>query len=101
MNWQAKALDATKGSLLGAVLRCAMKVERDALPRFEGQATLTSDGFLMCDFVDAEDMVHFGAFVGANKDYQDNLRKLAAHCKLTGEETGELIRAGQKFLSWS
>jgi hypothetical protein len=38
---------------------------RNAVPRFEGKAAISSDGFVMCDMVDQHGDYHTGAFVGA------------------------------------
>lgn len=87
---QAKILAATVGTKFGAILRCALNVERDAVPRFVGKATATSDGFVMCDFVDADGEGHWGAFVGSRSDLVRNMKGLAGHLQLTIDEEIEL-----------
>lgn len=80
-DWQAKALAATRGTRLGAILHAALGVEKPA-PCFNGRATVTSDGFFMCDFTDGNGNQHMGAFGGAVADLERNLNGLAAHLHL-------------------
>jgi len=49
-----KILAVTKNSKFGSILRCALNVERDALPRFTGKAIVTSDGFVMATFISSD-----------------------------------------------
>ena len=81
-TWQTKALEATRGSRLGAIIACALNTDRDATPRFEGTAFVTSDGFLMCNFVDRDGEPHWGAFVGDFSDLKANVIGLTEHLKL-------------------
>ena len=88
--WKDRALAATQGSQFGAILRCAMGVERDATPRFEGKASITSDGYVMCDFVDRNGGAHMGSFVGDLGDLELNIRGLSRHLDLAVEDIEEL-----------
>ncbi len=83
---QNKLLAATRGSQLGAIIRCALGVERDAEPRFEGKATVTSDGFIMCNFIDRNGDGHWGAFVGSHSDYAANVHGVADHCRMNTKD---------------
>ena len=85
-----KLLACTVGSQFGAILRCAMNVERGAEPRFNGKATVTSDGFVMCNFVDSRGDHHWGAFVGSKQDLWGNVLGISNHLKLTKPEIAEL-----------
>jgi hypothetical protein len=95
--WQRNALLATNGSHLGAILRCALGVERNVIPRFNGRASLTSDGYLLCDFTDRNGFDRMGAFVGSLQQLRDNISGLAEHLRLTDSEA-QALRA--IFAQW-
>jgi hypothetical protein len=87
-----KIIAVAKGTKTGAIVACAFdKNEPNECPRFEGTASLTSDGFLMCDFVDSDGECHMGAFVGDVSSYRNNIQKLADHCGLAGRERAEFM----------
>src|SRR4051812_31624492 len=81
-----KLLGATVGTQLGAIIRCAFGIERSAWPRFEGKGVMTSDGFIMCNFVDSNGGGHLGAFVGSRQDFDRNVLGVAGHCELNPAE---------------
>lgn len=87
---QAKILAATVDTKFGAILRCALNVERDAMPRFVGKAVVTSDGYVMCYFVDRHGEGHLGAFVGAKSDLVLNVAGLSKHLRLSKEDDSAL-----------
>lgn len=89
-TWQDRALAATRQSKTGAILRCALKADNDGIPRYEGKASVTSDGFMICDFVNREGQRHMGAFAGSMEDLENNVEGLAVHLGLNAEETEEL-----------
>jgi hypothetical protein len=89
-DWKARAIAATRGTRFGAILACAMDIERDATPRFVGKAAVTSDGFVMCSFVDRDGNGHLGAFVGAASDLDSNVDGLARHLRLTDADSRAL-----------
>ena len=82
-DWRDKALAATKGTKFGSILRCIMRVDRDALPRFDGKCSITCDGFCICDFVDSDGQFQIGAFVGSWRDVINNAEGLARHLSLS------------------
>lgn len=86
----AKVLAATDGTKFGAIIRCALGVERDAAPRFEGKAHVTSDGYVMCSFVTSDGHYKHGAFVGALTDLDLNLVGLSKHLGMTPSEYNAL-----------
>ena len=89
-----RILAATNGSQLGAILRCAFnKNGQTKRMLFVGQASVTSDGFVTCSFIDAWGNSHLGAFVGAISDLDANLAGLAKHLKLTAGEIEEMNAA--------
>jgi hypothetical protein len=92
MNWKEKAIAATRGTQLGAIMACALDQEIPA-PHFNGKASVTSDGFLMCNFTRANGEQHMGALVGAYNDLERNAIGLAAHLKLTDGERREFTDA--------
>ncbi len=88
---QQKILGCTRGSKLGAILRCALNVDRTDIPRFTSKAIVTSDGYLMANFVDSDGHAHLGAFVGSKSDLLLNVDGLAKHLSLSPEERSELV----------
>jgi hypothetical protein len=76
---------ATQGSHFGAVLTVAFHWPvAKGWPAFDGRATLSSDGFLLCNFTEANGSGgHPGAFVGSLADLCRNLAGVAAHLALT------------------
>lgn len=88
---KTKILAATNGTQLGAILRCALGMDVGALHQhFVGKANVTSDGFLMCDFVDRGGSYRHGAFVGAISDLNRNIAGLGAHLSLEPAQQAEL-----------
>ena len=85
-----KILKVTIGSQFGAVLRCAMNVERDAVPRFSGKAMVTSDGFVMCNFVGSDGQMRMGAFVGSKADLWKNVLGISTFLKLDKQDIADL-----------
>lgn len=83
-----KIVAASRGTMTGALVACALGLERDALPRYVGTGIITSDGWLMCNFVDRDGTFHPGAFVGAADDLAANIAHLARYMKL-GEADGK------------
>jgi hypothetical protein len=92
MNWKQKSLAATRGTQFGAIVACALG-EKIPAPHFRGRPSITSDGFVMCDFVDRNGDGHMGAFVGALSDVERNTKGLAAHLKLSEVECAEYAAA--------
>lgn len=87
-NWKDKAVAATEGSRFGAIIACLMEKPIPP-PSFIGKATITSDGFVLCSFIDSRGHFHHGAFVGEAADYHRNVEGLANHLGLKGEELAE------------
>ena len=86
-RWQVRALAAAEGAKFGAILRCAINRNiPEAFPQFSGKATVTSDGFVMCNFTDADGRFHMGAFVGSASDLSINTAGLADHLDLSRED---------------
>jgi hypothetical protein len=97
MNWKDKALRATKQTQLGAILRCALQVERSAVPRFTSKAVITSDGYIQANFVDRDGVTRHMAFVGDVASLKDNVVGLAKHLKLSETERSEIFTT---FKDW-
>lgn len=79
-------LDATKGSRFGAIMACAImgddqgdELEMEGIPHFRGKGSITSDGYLMWDFVTADGDYKAGAFAGEWREFTSNMRRLMAH----------------------
>lgn len=98
-NWKDIALEATRGTKTGAILRCFLGRNGDEAPRFEGKACITSDGFIMANFVDRHGGVHLGAFVGSAEDFFDNVRGLSEHLGLDHKERAELSSAALNWIA--
>lgn len=100
LTWKDKALAATRGSQFGAIIRCALG--RDAGqttgPRFVGKANITSDRFIMCNFIDSNGQFRHGAFVGAFDDLTRNYRGLSDHLKLNDKDRAAFRRV---LASWA
>lgn len=88
MDWKAKAILATKGSQFGAIVACALGEKIDP-PHFVGRASVTSDGFVMCDYVDRHGWKRMGAFAGTYGDLINNTRGLERHLGLSGVDLSE------------
>lgn len=100
VRWQDKVIEASDATQTGAILRCALNRNcADRLPKFEGKAAITSDGFVMCNFVGEDGEHHMGAFVGSANDLMANIAKLSAHCKLTPQEDLALNTAVEAWVS--
>lgn len=86
-----KIVDALRGSQIGAIVACALNLERDATPRFTSKAIVTSDGFVQANFVDGEGIMRHSAFVGSYDDLQQNLRGVQGYLRKLGIEEAALI----------
>ncbi len=85
LNWATQAFYVTKGSQFGAIIACALDIQRDALPRFSGKASVTSDGFVMCSFYTQDGDHKPGAFVGGFSDLKGNVDGLIRHLGFDAE----------------
>ena len=105
-TWQGKALIATSGSKLGAILVSVLQLPEKGRAAFDhllgtdlasmpifsiAGATITSDGFVMCSFRDREEVWHNQALVCDVEDLVKNFRGLADHLKLTDAERKEMF----------
>jgi hypothetical protein len=81
----------------GAIVACAYDVLRDDTPRFEGKATRTSDGYLLCDYVDKQGREHYSAFVGSEEHLWENINVLSEACHLAINQDTDLKR---KVADW-
>ena len=96
-DWQARAVTAAEGTQTGRIVACALGQEV-AAPRFCGKATITSDGFVMCDFIDQHEQFRHGAFVGGVSDLEQNVLRLADHLRLDEAARQELCRKVQEWV---
>jgi hypothetical protein len=90
-DWKARALTASRGTRTGAILRAALDVDPHELPLFGSSATVTSDGYILADYVEANGTVHHDAFVGSVDDLEINAIRLADHLGLTGDDRAALL----------
>jgi len=100
-SWQERAIAATRGnqSQLGTILLCALKRPADGVPTFHGKASITSDGFVMCDFTGRDGQYHHGAFIGSASDLEGNVRGLARHLALSDADRHELFHAVRDWIA--
>jgi hypothetical protein len=102
LTWKDKALAATRGTQFGAIIRCALG-QNGGFCGFQGKATVTSDGFVMCNFVDRNGQGHHGAFVGSKDDLTRNFRGLSDHLKLNDKDRAAFRKVLASWISqdWS
>ena len=87
-----RIVSTSQGTKTGAIVACALGVSTPS-PYFSGKASVTSDGFVMCNFVDSDDHMHWGAFVGSVDELDGNIAGLARHMCLTANEREQLLQA--------
>ena len=100
-HWQDRAIIATRGNAtrLGAILLAALgRAEADDQPRFVGRASVTSDGFVLCDYVGLDGAHHPGAFVGDVVDLVSNTINLARHLNLSEIDSRTLYAVVQRWI---
>ena len=88
-------LSTTRGTKTGAILRCAIGNGgmADGQPYFTGKASVTSDGYILCDYVDIYGEGHHGAFVGSLEELDANLLRLCEHMDLSRPDREQLPEA--------
>ncbi len=96
-TWKDRAIAATKGRFHCILLSVLHRDTEEQFPRFGRSATITSDGFVICDFWDHNGDYHGGAFVGAMSDINRNREGLAKHLDLNIMERADLDTA---FARW-
>jgi hypothetical protein len=98
-DWKDKAVAATRGTKTGAILRCALGVASEPGEAFfTGKASVTSDGFVMCNFTGVNGEHHMGAFVGDVSQLNANVEGLARHLKLNAADKAELLDVIQQWI---
>jgi hypothetical protein len=97
--WQFRAIQATEGprTKLGRILLAVLRKQRNSRPQFVGSATITSDGFVTCDFIDQHGQYHYGDFVCDVADLVHNFRGLAEHLRLKDAEAEAMF---QEVRNW-
>lgn len=90
-DWRQMAINAThdpntgEPSQLGAIIRAVTRTElKMPAPKFIGQASITSDGFVLCGFQGRDGQYRGGAFVGSFADLVTNWRGLADYLQSQG-----------------
>ena len=99
--WHAKAIEATRGnqSQMGALVIAILGKRPKYGPWFGKSATITTDGYLICDFMDRHQAFHMGAFVGSVRDLIVNLRGLADHLQLNDEDRKAMFLAARQWIA--
>jgi hypothetical protein len=100
-TWRDYAVMATRGNatLLGTILLCVLDRNGDGCPRFVGKASVTSDGFILCDYVSRGGVFNPGAFAGAMADLDRNIAGLADHLKLSADDRIALRQAVRDWIA--
>jgi hypothetical protein len=99
VTWHDRLLAATKGTQTGAIAKCVLNRNvAQGLRQYYGQASITSDGFVMCNFMDAQGQEHMGAFVGSVDDLKRNVVGVAKHLGLTDDEREAWYRACRAWI---
>ena len=92
-----RLLEVTSGQKVGCILRVMFNDPRQYQPRYDRQAIITSDGYLMCGFTDTKGDYHPGAFVGSAFELTRNLIAVCVFAKLSGDE---ILALGDAADSW-
>ena len=95
--WKRRAVAATNGTQLGAII-CAAFGEKIEAPCFTSKAIITSDGFVQANFTGKDGRQHLSAFVGSASDLVRNVVGLADHLKLNADEKAELFAAIRSWI---
>jgi|CXWL01.1.fsa_nt_gi hypothetical protein len=100
-TWQYKAVEATRGnqSRLGCILLAVLGRPAKHPPQFGSSATITSDGFVMADFVGRDGRGHMGARVCGADELRDNFRGLADHLKLDDANREAMFKAVRQWIA--
>lgn len=98
-NWVFRAIEATQGTKLGAIFLAMIEKQRRTRPQFRGKATITSDGFVMCDFIDRHNVLHLGALVCTVEELVANLRGLAEHLRLNDDEAQAMFQKAREWIA--
>ena len=85
-----KALYTARQTRTGAMIRAAAGVVAEG-PTFHGKASVTSDGFLICDFSEASGERHGGALAGSWNDLHANLATLCEFLDFDAAQRKELM----------
>jgi hypothetical protein len=89
-QWKEDLLDATDGTRTGAIARCALGRNTEHLyPRFTGKASITSDRYVMCSFVDRNGCFRHDAFVGGVEELTANIVGVADYLRLSPPQRAE------------
>ena len=97
-DWRFKMVKATRGSQtqLGTLLLAIINKSRPK-PSYGDQGYITSDGYLLADFVDKRGEYHPAAFIAPIKTVVDAFRAAADEAKLDGDE---VIALFTEFRRW-
>lgn len=100
-SWQYKVIAATHGnqSRLGCIMLAVMGRNAKHPPQFGANANITSDGFVMADFVGKDGRYHHGALVGDVRDLIGNMRGLADHLKLDDKDREAMFKAVRGWIA--
>ncbi len=94
-SWEDRCIQATGGnrSQLGAIVLAVLGRTVSIPPAFNKEgAIITSDGFVLANFVNKDWQLFHSAFVCSIDDLTANISGLADHLKLSDEERVALFR---------
>lgn len=86
-DWRYKVLNATGPGKLRILALYVLNKHMGTSPRCAGPWIITSDGFVMGDWIDRDSTFHHGAMICDVEDLIRNFRGLAEHAKLTQAES--------------
>ncbi len=96
-DWRTRLYFAPTGAQTHAIIAAVLGEEPRTDQLYVGKACITSDGFVMCDYIDAEGLLRAGAFVGSFESLQTNVVGLIKHLQAEGvlsdDERDEVLKA--------
>jgi hypothetical protein len=99
-TWEDRAIAATRGNQtrFGCMLLAALGRVPDKPPQFTGSPTTTSDGFMMCNFVNMQGEHHPGALAGEVADLERNIVGFPKHIRMTPDERKEFYAMWHRWM---
>jgi hypothetical protein len=92
-----RLLEVTSDTRTGCILRAMFNDPRQYHPRYDRNAIITSDGYIMCGYTDRNGDYYAGAFVGSAFDLTRQLISLCVFARLNGDE---MLALGDAADSW-
>jgi hypothetical protein len=97
-GWRAKAMRATEGTRFGIMLLSALGLEPEHPPSC-GRPCVTSDGFLIGNYVSEDGESHMGALLGAVADLETNIVAFPRAVGMTLADRKEFYATWRKWIA--